>query len=362
MDVHQIATPVQTMRGSALLLEALLERGEKPDVLLLYTHIRRMRRESSDFDKVLYQAMPMSRAKVRMLLSFAAEDIPEAMLPAVYNRELLFGGAEDSPAQDVPGALAAEMAEIEDYYGRGFVSRTELAQMQDPARVRVGNYDQFTAASVTPSCEEALRRIAAMCRENGIELILLGLPFLPANVIATTGEGYHGFHAYTAALAEELGVPFWDLTYLRAEKAVIDSSCFIDARHGNARFSLRISRVLGDMLREHRAGTLETEAYLFDDYEEYLRQHRGINALYAGDTLRDGRCVNVNVALGADTAAEVRASIVDADGGRTLLRDWSAEKRVYLDGLPAGEYRLIFEGRQPGGEIEQTLEKVYTIP
>lgn len=368
---YQIGSPSQSLRASYAILHEAVARGKAPDTVLLYVHMRRLGGDACNaVDYRTLRDIPWSRSKLELVLDcFSMEEMPSLLLPWVDLRgtlpekllTLLPGAGAEAVTTDM---IEADAEFLAGYKGKGFQSVDTASQ--DPHGVVVGQADTFHADQVAPEALDMLGKIARLCSRNGIDLVLFTLPILPGNLIATGGEGYHGFHTYMEDVAADLGVPFWDLTYVRPEQAEIDSAMFRDSRHGNAAFALRMSDVLGRMLGDYARGKLQLDEYLFSDYDTYLALHPGVQGLMPGDlqlTAGGTATVHVASALGAGTQLELRVSI-DSGSGFTLLRDWSGDPTVALPSdLPSGNVRLKFEGRSRGAKpVEQTIVKTYLLP
>lgn len=123
----------------------------------------------------------------------------------------------------------------------------------------------------------ALRRIAALCRENGIEPVFT---MVPAPLEAEEQRHIHS----VSKIADELGVPFLDMTNLGVVDYAVD--CYDGVGHLNPDGASKTTAYLGQWLREnydlpdHRGD----KAYAhWDDYLAKYEAHR--EALWGGMTL-----------------------------------------------------------------------------
>ncbi len=364
LTCYNLSTPAQTMQSSCALLVESLREGKKPKTVALYTNIRRFCTERTvDWTYQVTLNLPPSLNQLRLIAeSFPPDSWPEAAFKCIRGRENLTVGAIlenlraqytlDQETDGVPEALVP-------YIGRGYAYSEEA---QDPNRVIVPTWDHFSEDAVS---EAAYRRIVSLCRENGIELVLFTVPRLPANIILS-GD-YDGFHRCMERFAERDGIGFWDLVYVRREHLEVAPEHFMDGYHANSSFAFPFTELLATMFRERAQGTLDLSKYVFDSYDDYLRLHHGINGLYSGSriyTTKDGRqYIVIRAALGADTGAEYRVTWLRDGEAPAVVSDWSAKDHPVIgNALPAGDYTLRIEARQPGGGApEQTLEQVFTL-
>jgi len=115
-----------------------------------------------------------------------------------------------------------------------------------------------------------LKRIAEVCRKNGVQLLLLSMP----SVKNWTSEK----HNACAALAEEIGVPFVDLNEMREEVPIDWNEDTRDrGDHLNNAGMRKVCRWLGPWLRDtygvedHRDDPAYNETWT-DMFEEYMER------------------------------------------------------------------------------------------
>ena len=367
LDTTDLCTPAQTMLSSYTLLKDTIKQGKIPDTLILYTNIRRFCREKgSNYDYQVMANLPLSLDKLQMMYyGFEVEDWPDAMLKAVRGRENFTLKAMKrnlrstykltSNPKDAP-------EELQQYIGKGY-NYSDVKQ--DPAAIVLPNnaIDEYSPETADRTWYD---KIVALCKEHDIDLIMIAVPRLPATILAA-GD-YDGYHKYMEQIAAENGTQFWDLTYMHEHVMQVKAEHFQDGYHGNTSFAEPFTRVLGEMINEYRAGTLDKSEYLYDDYETYTKLHPGIQAIFTKDKLQQSKdyknYLDVLLVLGADTEAEYRVLVATENTEEyVLFQDWSQAPRVVFgkDSLPDGRYDVKIEARILGGEIQQTLVKPYTI-
>lgn len=208
---------------------------------------------------MFYDEVPLSRAKVEAVRATLPRDHwLEFLMPfSLYHgrwEEILSGAAE-------------RMVECET-----FTLGAEL---------RAGR----TACTFTPvegategelPGHDALRRITALCRENGIEPVFMMVP-------APLGETEQRHVRSVQKISDELGVPFLDMTNLGVVDYAVD--CYDDVGHLNPDGARKTTAYLGQWLRENydlpdRRG--EAAYAHWDAYLEQYEAHR--EALWGGMT------------------------------------------------------------------------------
>ena len=188
MDVYQFGSQIQTLTASRYLLQELIDQGKKPKVLLLYMHIRRLQKESGDYDATFVQGLPWGRNKLGMLTTaFTLDELPEALLPSVYGREALWDnigalfatGEKEKEDPVVPEWMAEEYAIAKEALGKA--SNSIFVNAHDPASIDIGVYDTFKVEKISQQSLAQFHEIVALCREHDIQLVTFSLPILPGN-------------------------------------------------------------------------------------------------------------------------------------------------------------------------------------
>lgn len=121
---------------------------------------------------------------------------------------------------------------------KGFIEMDAVEHHQRPSMVWTG-----VKRSMNQREEEYARRIFELCRDEGIEVMLIGMP----------NPDYAGDHMYYNALwavAEEYGVTGVNFNQPELRFGLRYSTDFADWQHLNVKGSITLSRALGAQLRE----------------------------------------------------------------------------------------------------------------
>ena len=113
--------------------------------------------------------------------------------------------------------------------------------------------------------KDALRRIAALCREEGIELLLTAVPS------AATLEEQRNMNS-VALLAQELGVPFINMLDM-PELYDFDTDLYDGVSHMNPDGALKVTAYLGDYLAQHYDLTDKRQDPAYADWNARLAEY-----------------------------------------------------------------------------------------
>ena len=352
---YNLATPAQSFMASYYLLKEAVKYNNV-DLVVLHVNISRFQTNmiNHSYQHQAFENLDWSFDKLEFLIrGFTVSHYPDAlfkcfrarenMRPAAIKRNLTYKKVID-PA-DYP-------EEVFPYLGKGYSFN---GGMQTPGELIVGIYSVYNPNKFRPENVEYFNRIVALCKEKKIDLILMPRPRLAANILA--GNNYGEFHEHMQRLADENGISLWDLTYLRPEVLKIEDTMFSDGYHANYTLSLPLSRLIGKMIKEHKAGTLDIGEYLFDTYEQYLETNHRIAGIYTSK-LSSEKVIKAYAAAGKDIEPEFRFLLSTSEQGEyTQIRDWNVDDKVDLSEEKKGKYWLMIEARQVGsdGEVEQRI-------
>lgn len=122
---------------------------------------------------------------------------------------------------------------------------------------------------------DALRRIAALCRERGVEPVFMAIP---APISRQEQEDVNG----VALVAEELGVPFVNMLDV-GDIVDFDTDCYDELGHMNPDGASKVTAYLGDWLAGHFALEDRRGGEGAKAWDERLAQYEAYRAERWGD-------------------------------------------------------------------------------
>ena len=165
--------------------------------------------------------------------------------------EEMLAGTSELTMNSVPCMMGAEMR-VDRVPGTHFVRTTEMNLEEMPGK-------------------DAVRRIAAICKEQGIDLVLTAIP---CAAIEEEQKNMNG----CAVLAEELGVPFINMFDV-PDLVNMETDLYDGISHLNPDGAVKVTAYLGAWLDEHYdlPDRRQDKAYanwndVLKDYEAYYQE------------------------------------------------------------------------------------------
>ena len=178
------------------------------------------------FRHLFYDALPLSRAKIRAVCATQPEDGRlEFLMPfSLYHGrwEEILSGQQERLVECEPYMMGGEMR-LSRQTREGYTFTEEMEQGELPGH-------------------QALREIAALCRERGVELVFVALP-------GHASEQEQMDMNSVQRVADELGVPFVNM--VRMEIVDNQSDCCDWQGHLNPDGASKVTAFLGAWLMEH---------------------------------------------------------------------------------------------------------------
>ncbi len=212
-------------------------------------------------------AMPLNLLKIQSVTSTMAQSYwSEFLFPfSLYHGrwEEMIAGTTQLTMDSVPCMMGAEM-------------RLDRVPVPEPY-VRYQGMNEKNMSG-----KDAIRRIAAICREQGIELVLTAIPS-PA-----TEQEQKDINS-VVLLAEELNVPFINMFDVPG-LVDMDNDLYDGFSHLNPDGAVKVTRYLGNWLRENtdlpdRRGEAAYANWenIVREFEDYFRDHWQAQSLLTGE-------------------------------------------------------------------------------
>lgn len=280
-----------------------------------------------------------------------------ALFPWGYNHveldaEHIATNFSDRVSDTTPVEAAERVMDGWTYYGNGY-----------------GNYDGVldysTARDHISVTEEGpadfdqqglvwIQDICDLCRENGVQLVVVVTP-RPAFNVLVYGEKYPEQMSRLQQLVEQCGGTFLDANMAKSSWYKPHDTDFYDGEHLNHDGASYFSQAFASALQALDAGGSTSDlTYSYDQWDNYLASIDDISAVISTSYLEDNNTVvSATAYTGSNVPVEYRFSLVADDGTTTLLQDWSTSDTCTIpqDKIPEGSSEVEVCVRKAGTTV-----------
>lgn len=165
--------------------------------------------EGPDFS-ILYREFPASKVKAEYFCAKMLDgDFRSTLFPWYLWRKNLFSIGESLKEKTTESYKTCDPSryatEAQTYHANGFIERKEVPwEETEPEAPFLWNEDTFSE-----DAEKDFQKLAACCKEKGIELIAVMTP-VPEETETRFAEEYEKAYTYFEELTGELSIPFWN--------------------------------------------------------------------------------------------------------------------------------------------------------
>ena len=307
------------------------------------------------------ESLPRASADYWKLLTsssfFDGADSICALFPWGYNHveldaEHIATNFHDRISGTSPVEAAARVMDGWTYYGCGYGNYDGVLDYST-ARDRLSVTEEGPA-DFDQQGLDWIQNICDLCRENGVQLVVVVTPRPAFNVLAY-GEKYPEQMSRLQQVVEQGGDTFIDANMAKGgwwEPRDVD---FYDGEHLNHDGAARFSRAFAQALQTLDAGgSTANLTYSYDHWDDYLASVDSISAVISTVSQEDnGTVVMATAYTGSSVQVEYRFSLVAEDGTTTTIQDWSVSDTCTIpDGqLPEGSSQVEVCVRRAGTTV-----------
>lgn len=235
------------------------------------------------------------------------------------------------------------------YYENGYVANY---RSMEQGSIDYG-YDEdraFYVEDIDAKALEYLKKSIQLCQDNGIEMILISGMCTTARMYSV--DNYQTVTEYFTDLAEDYGIHYINMNYLRNREELFPDSVFIDDQHLNNIGGQVQSKIFAGILKDMLAGK-DCSHYFYSNFEEMSQDVHRIPgctaaAIITGDKINlDCRSVH-----NPDVVPEYRITAINEENeSEYLLTDWTEDSNFnYSKKLRMKYDYLLVEARsgEPG--------------
>ncbi len=347
-------SPTQRPESSYFLLKDLDSRI-RPKRVILGVQWNTLLKETGEAQKLESAIMAYDRMSTAGKLAYLPHYLTNGLWPEFldvyrYRKEFRF---------DI---IAERLAAKKEYSRNGYVPDTEAGSyylekgfIYSNNHCENGNIPiidegqtRFSEEEIDPAKLEYLEKIAAYCKENGIELMLVASPMAMMNLYHL--EGYQDAVAFYARFAAEHGSSFLNLNYLKGREEFLPDDRMSDFVHLSGAGAEEVSRRYALILLKQFQGE-DVSGFFYSDLNEMKTEVCRIVSLKAVYE-REGDMLSVDIeSLQNDGVVPEYLLEWSADEGEDYVPLCEAGKESHLRvKLPSREGKLRVSARIAGTE------------
>lgn len=335
----------QSIAGSYYMLKELLQRFD-PSYVVLGTTVDQLfsTTDETQADLIVMDRLSPKNAFDLALHEFNAQGWLNALLKSYRFRNYLTPGAILKNLREKRAIAAGDNAlfQADDgyYADTGFVVwRSALAD----GNVAIDGRTRFAEDEIDEKKLDYLNKIVELCQDKGKKLFLVTGPTSMMRIYNI--ENYQGAVDFYARFAEEHGLRYHNLNYLRGREQFLPDSKMLDFNHTNCEGAYWASELYAEVLQKELAGEDASE-YFYPDLDALKADVRRVVAVGA-DIRTDGGTARVAMTSlhNADAVPEYQV-LLSADGENyTVAADWSPDDRCTVDVSGLAGYTIMVRAR-----------------
>lgn len=196
-----------------------------------------------------------------------------------------------------------------------------------------------------------LDKIVALCKEEGIELVLVSAPF--TNLYVQAIENYDTFYHYMRNYAEANEIEYYDFNLCRTEILKMEYDDFMDCHHLSGKGAEKYTRTFAELMTSY--GKAERQALFYDSVQEKIDdmppQIMGI-ALHPLEGEENKYAIKT--VANYDVDVEYRICILDEQENETeLIQDFSDENILETSPEEPMTFRITVRLKESGEICEE---------
>ena len=274
------------------------------------------------------------------------------------NKKAITSNIENRLSGKTPQEVTSTVGSNFAWDGKGYGNTTDRYSFSDGSLVTYANYYKNVDTPLNERKICTLKDICALCKANGVDLIVTVSPIMPYNTIDYGSNYFETMDAVRDAV-NEYGYHFFDFNMVKESYFSFDEKYYYDYQHLNREGAEAFSSVLAEILLNEKQG-IDSSDYFYSKEDFYLA-NSGILAASLKAKSQDGKLImDADVISGSDLVAEYRYSYKKkGEKEWQFVSDYSDDKHTEVTVPEKGDYVVRVEVRQEGSDLDS--EKYRTM-
>ena len=347
-SVFNASSGLQPIEGSYYLLQELVPRC-RPDYVVMDVTAGTFFNQSAALEKIIVLDRLHGPVKLEYLLKCFKPDEYLNAVSRVYrfrNNMTLESISEivHEKQELRENGYSERKAGMDLYTDSGFIYSYLTGYVENgPSE----NYYRFE--NTVPENMAYLEKIISLCEENGIRLFLVTSPWPMMQMYYN--KNYQEFTDRVSAIADEHGLPYVNLNYLRGREEWLGDDMMFDSGHVNGEGARRASEKYAQILKALLSGG-EMPDLLYADLAELKTEVNRILALHADIAISDMTAkIHITSTQTDNITPLYRVQFSEDDEAYTPVTEWSEQTDLELDlSGYRGTGHFLIEAMSPTGE------------
>ncbi len=356
------ATAMQPISGTYYYMKDMLETVQPERIIIDVTWDRLLNERAIQPDLLIYDRLSLNSKITYVRDCLDSSDWKYLLGPCRYRDNILVYDQIKAEKEEIAARSGVLFDPENDYYaGKGFVfSYSSFATGNVPFE-RDTEYE-YSNEKIIEESLFYLDKCIELCKENNIEVTLVTVPGTISYLYMV--EGYEEFINWCKEYADEKGISYHNLDYLRGREEFLPDECMYDVTHTNAEGAKIVSEIYSDILLKERKGE-DVSAYFYGNFEELeadIHRIAAVNGLitFTSETIDSQVVADISIMSlqKEDIVPWYQVEMIDEQGNVTVLVEWTQDAQARLL-LPLDTHYSIKVRAKTGNEGDIEAYQVY---
>lgn len=277
------------------------------------------------------------------------------IFPWIYNRI-------DLNISSISKNIKNKLFPSTDYFPlNGYGNASGVANFNDYSVTKQTLLSSCNSTSLDSWGFEQLDAICKLCKENGVQLFVVNLPFSAFNVLSFGIDDYYNNYLEIKGFLSDRGVNYFDFNFAKPSLFDNQDSYYVDSQHLNQEGAAALSTALSKIIISlNNGGQTDALNGYFYDKEEYLASIKEISAVDFNYQVEGNElCVDATAYTGTAVTPEYMFQVLQSDGNYDTIQDYSETASALIPIKSQNKITVRVSARIRGGssEVERYCEK-----
>lgn len=202
----------------------------------------------------------------------------------------------------------------------------------------------FRKSQIDEKKVQYLNKIVKLCKDNDVRLQLVS--GITSMMRIYESAGYQDAVDFYNNYAEENGIVYYNLNYLKGREEIFPDSVMHDDNHLNGEGATKLSEIYAEILKKDMCGE-DTSIYFYNNLEELKKDTKRIVAIKADIERNQNKCIIEMESTHNDNINPEYQVEISSDNGKTyeVISAWNESDKVSIDLLTEGEVYIMVKAR-----------------